>query len=38
MSRGVAIVAVLALAACGGGKQATFTNPVYRGDFPDPFV
>ena len=38
MRRGAAIVAVLALAACGGGKQATFTNPVYRGDFPDPFV
>ena len=30
MGRGVAIVAVLALAGCGGGKQATFTNPVYR--------
>ncbi len=38
MRHGVAIVAVLALAACGGGKQATFTNPVYRADFPDPFV
>jgi beta-xylosidase len=34
----VVIVAVLALTACGGGKQAMFTNPVYRGDFPDPFV
>jgi len=34
----VVIVAVLALTACGAGKQAMFTNPVYRGDFPDPFV
>jgi beta-xylosidase len=38
MRRGVVIFAVLALAACGGGKQPTFTNPVYRNDFPDPFV
>jgi beta-xylosidase len=36
--RTVALGAVLALGACGGGEQATFTNPVYRGDFPDPFV
>jgi beta-xylosidase len=34
----VVLAAVLALAACGGGKRATFTNPAYRGDFPDPFV
>ena len=32
------LVAVLAASACGGGRQATFTNPVFRGDFPDPFV
>ena len=39
MTRRVAFfVAVLALSACGGGKQAMFTNPVYRADFPDPFV
>ena len=38
MSRAVVVVAVLALAGCGGEKQPTFTNPVYRGDFPDPFV
>jgi beta-xylosidase len=35
----VPVLAVaLALAACAGTKQPTFTNPVYRGDFPDPFV
>ena len=33
-----ALLVVVALSACGGAKQATFTNPVYRGDFPDPFV
>jgi beta-xylosidase len=29
---------VLAVAACGGGGRATFTNPVWPRDFPDPFV
>ena len=41
MRRTVALAAVLALGACGGGgggEQPTFTNPVYGGDFPDPFV
>jgi len=31
-------LAVLVLAACGGGSKSTFTNPVYDRDFPDPFV
>lgn len=31
--------ATLVLAACGGGSsKASFTNPVYDKDFPDPFV
>jgi beta-xylosidase len=34
----VVVAAVLSLAACGGGSKATFTNPVYDRDFPDPFV
>jgi beta-xylosidase len=29
---------VVGLSGCGGGTRATFTNPVYGGDFPDPFV
>jgi beta-xylosidase len=33
-----AAVAALSLAACGDGSTATFTNPVYDRDFPDPFV
>jgi beta-xylosidase len=33
-----AVVAVLLLSACGGGSNATFTNPVWNRDFPDPFV
>src|SRR5439155_8721279 len=32
------ILVVLALAACGGSSRATFTNPVFDRDFPDPFV
>jgi beta-xylosidase len=31
-------VLALAAAGCGGGAASTFTNPVYRHDFPDPFV
>jgi beta-xylosidase len=38
MRLALVLTAALALSACGGGKQATFTNPVYGGDFPDPFV
>ena len=30
--------AVVLLAACGGSSRATFTNPVWNRDFPDPFV
>jgi beta-xylosidase len=33
-----ALAAVLALAGCGGGEKATFANPVFDADFPDPFV
>jgi beta-xylosidase len=32
-----ALLAMLLLAGCGGSK-ATFTNPVWNADFPDPFV
>jgi beta-xylosidase len=39
MQRALTVVVVLALAACGGGgKKATFANPVDDVDFPDPFV
>src|SRR5205085_1664056 len=39
MIRAIAIIAVvLAAAGCGGGGAKPFTNPVYDGDFPDPFV
>ncbi len=38
MRRALAALAVLAVAGCGGAKHATFTNPVYPRDFPDPFV
>jgi len=34
----VVAAALLTLAACGGSEPATFENPVFRGDFPDPFV
>ena len=33
----VLLAVALLLSACGGGK-ASFTNPVYDRDFPDPFV
>jgi beta-xylosidase len=36
--RAAAVLAVLLVAGCGGAKHATFTNPVYPRDFPDPFV
>jgi beta-xylosidase len=36
--RAALAIAVLALTACGGSEPATFANPVYGGDFPDPFV
>jgi len=36
--RRAALLAVLLLAGCGGAKHATFTNPVWNHDFPDPFV
>jgi beta-xylosidase len=36
------LVAILALAGCGGSSPhraaGSFTNPVFRSDFPDPFV
>src|SRR5215208_7448364 len=40
MRRALVAVLVLAVTACGGGggEKATFTNPVYDRDFPDPFV
>src|SRR3954451_22818354 len=37
MSRAAAIaLCAVTLAGCGGSQ--TFANPVYNGDFPDPFV
>jgi beta-xylosidase len=30
--------AVLVVSAAGASSRATFTNPVFRADFPDPFV
>lgn len=38
MKRAFAVIAVLLVAGCGGAKHATFTNPVWNHDFPDPFV
>ena len=32
------LLGALVLAGCGGSSPAKFTNPVYRSDFPDPFV
>jgi beta-xylosidase len=36
--RVLVLLGLLALAGCGGGKHATFSNPVLAQDFPDPFV
>ena len=38
MKAALAVLFVLALAACGGGQETRFANPVYDADFPDPFV
>jgi beta-xylosidase len=39
VARAAAVIALVAvLAACGGGGRATFTNPVWPRDFPDPFL
>jgi beta-xylosidase len=34
----ILLVLVLVAAGCGGSQKATFANPVYDADFPDPFV
>ena len=37
--RAAVLLCLLAVAGCGGSsKPARFTNPVFRGDFPDPYV
>jgi beta-xylosidase len=38
VKRAALVLAVVVLAGCGGAKHATFTNPVFDRDFPDPFV
>ena len=38
MRRAGLLLVVLVVGACGGGSKATFRNPVYARDFPDPFV